>query len=732
MRKLAYLIITIVAGVGFANAAVRDTNSISRPATKNTSARNIGTQTRQATNRQTAKTTIARSAKTASSPTSRVQTAARSIIARPTNPTRAAITTPAQQSQTFNTGYNTCREAYFTCMDQFCGTADDTYRRCICSSKLSEIRSRENALSAASNTLTDFHNLNMTVIDKTAPQVKAMTTATAGEYTQSITQDKSAAASQLADISNVLSNTKNKSLSTQGTLDIAGDINEIWLTSNLTGGSNIANLTGESLYNAVHAQCSQLTIKQCPNSSTQTMVATAYGMYIENDCSLLLNNLDEKLAQANSSIRTSEHELNLARLENYKSHNSTSINDCIAQVRKDITADTACGANYIHCLDITGRYLNIETGEPIYSPIFYQLESQVSLSGDILTNETNRLLVAELNHKRSYATRGLDTCRDLADDVWDEFMRQAITEIYQGQQERIRTVKNECLDAVTQCYDTQTQSLKDFSNTKDQLLLGARMELSEEMCRDKLDTCSNLYGGGPTGMQSLLVAMHDIITQTIGQSCQTALQDHLQELCAVPSNDSLHSYPFACRIYAPGNQTYATVQECNTTTQNETTENQNETTDNSSNCGGDYIGSLYHKLVRYATQTCVRPSESEQSLPATVLQSVNAVMDQIRYDMSTALSAECERLGGIWVDTAWTDYLINTTNAPTSDGRHDITGDVLFKSFYSETSSNTQWGYCKGEPSTSSDKVLIIPQKQLQTITGTGGNIGEIGARPTE
>ncbi|MFQ6703137.1 MAG: hypothetical protein ACLRFO_02965 [Alphaproteobacteria bacterium] len=687
---------------------------------------------------------------------------------------RATITMSTTHSNTFGTGYNTCRDAYFTCMDQFCSTANDAYRRCICSSKLSEIQSRERALSNAADQLSDFHNLNMTVIDKTAAEVNAMTSATPGEYTQSISKDQSTSASQLAGISEVLSKTRNKSLSTQGTLDIAGNINEIWSTTDLAGGTNIANLTGEALYNAVHAQCSQMVIDKCPDQSTQTMVVSAYGMYIENDCSLLINELDKKLTNANATIRESERELNLARLENYNAHNSTSINECIAQVRADITADTACGTDYIHCLDITGRYLNIETGEPIYSPSFYQLESQVSLAGDILTNETNRLLVTELNRKRNYASRGLDTCRDIADAVWDEFIRQAITEIYQGQQERIRTVKNECLDVVNNCYDTQSQSLKDFSNIKEQLLLGSRLELSEQMCREKLDACSNLYGGGSHGMAELITAMQDITSQKIAKECLATLQDYARDLCAVPSNDSLHSYPFACRIYAPGEQRYATIHACNIQTQAKIPEDTNTLTpppqqqkpiitpttnlyvctetriytschegyyltyDNTYDpepkigntctpcptncicpggtedikyppnnapeedvfiedpdiCGDDYVGSLYHKLARYAMQACVRPSESNNTLPATVIQDINVVMDKIRTDMANSLSAECERLGGIWVDTVWIDTKTDTTTDIAADGKHDITGDQLYKKFYTETSANTQWGYC--------------------------------------
>ena len=821
MRKVIYLITALFLGVGIADAAVRDANSISRGTTKNTTVRNTDTTQKNTTARSTSKNTISRTATTTRT-NDRTATTARSTksataartatankIARATTPTtartatantvraamrpaRATITMNTTHSNTFGTGYNTCRDAYFTCMDQFCSTANDAYRRCICSSKLSEIQSRERALTNASDQLSDFHNLNMAVIDKTAAEVAAMTSATAGEYTQSISKDTSASVSQLAGISEVLSKTKNKSLSTQGTLDIAGNINEIWSTTDLAGGTNIANLTGEALYNAVHAQCSQMVIDKCPDQTTQTMVVSAYGMYIENDCSLLINQLDKKLTNANATIRESEREMNLARLENYNAHNSTSINDCIAQVRTDITADTACGTDYVHCLDITGRYLNIETGEPIYSPNFYQLESQVSLTGDILTNETNRLLVAELNKKRNYASRGLDTCRDIADAVWDEFMRQAITEIYQGQQERIRNVKNECLDVVNNCYDTQSQSLKDFSNVKDQLLLGSRLELSEEMCREKLDACSNLYGGGSHGMAELLTAMYNITSQTIAKSCQTTLQEYAQDLCTVPSNDSLHTYPFACRTYAPGEQIYATIHACNIKTQSNmsntdtnidnsnngnntggaggdngggstgsdgytcttyrkytscnpgyfmtsnglynptpiigntcspcnngctcsggTTDQVCQTTDNTtvdttepSLCGDDYVGSLYHKLARYAMQACVRPSKADQPLPATVLQDINVIMDKIRIDMANSLSTECERLGGVWVDTVWSDKIQNTTccanaqcttgdgKTELTDGCHDITGDTMFKTFYSETSANTKWGYC--------------------------------------
>lgn len=834
MKKILLFAATLCAGIGMADAAVRSASNISRNQAFATNqsqsgasrggATTVNAQSRTATTRQTANTTTSRSATGVSARTASTKTVARTASTTTARATtsraatttttahsgtpanvarsaRAATTVTATGTNTFGTGYNACRDAYFTCMDQFCAKQNDTYRRCVCSSKLTEIQSRERALTNASDNLQDFKNLNIDVIPKTAAEVNAMLTASEGELAASSARDNSKSAQALSGISEVLSNAKSKSLSTSGTLDIAGDINAIWSTTDLADGANISNLTGEPLYNAVHAQCAEMVSANCPSSTVLGMVVSAYGMYIENDCSALINALDKKLNTANSTIRSTEREMNTARLENYNAHNSTSINDCIAQVRSDITADTACGKDYVHCLDISGKYLNRDTGEPIYTTNFYQLENQISLSGDVLTNPTNRMIVAELNNKRAYAARGLDTCRDLSDEVWDEFMRQAIVEIYQGQQSRVRDVKNECLDVVNACYDEQSKSLKDFSNVKERLLIGSRLELSEELCQEKLYACSNLYGdGNGNGLDLLINAMRDITDQKIGKECLTTLQEFVQDTCAVPSNDSLHSYPYACRVYAPGSQKYATISTCNQRIWNDTGSaatgpdtsqdqtgpedgwfeekaymcgpkatfyecsegyymvaknedgkwkyNANEIAgnycfrcpaaatscpggkaapiyagDSQDICGTDYVGSLYQKVVRYAMQACVRPSESSKGdyvLPTTIMQDVNVVMDSVRVAMAKELSTECDRLGGVWVDTPWVDVQRDADGQ--LDGLHDYTGDAQYKLFYTETSANTQWGYCRPPAETDTKK---DDDSNTSGGTSAGGNTGD-------
>ncbi len=679
------------------------------------------------------------SAKTSRNATKNVITNQRSVSSGNSH-SRAASTQDTNSTLVLGDGYNECRDVYFTCMDQFCANANDTYRRCICSSRIEEIKRKENALENTKSQLQDFSDLNIDVISKSGSEVKAMVTASEGEEKAASTKDTSESAQTLSGISDILSKTKSKALSNGGTLDIAGDISSIWGTTDLAGGADLANLSGEKLYNQVNAQCMNLASTSCPKQSTLNMVVAAYGMYIENDCNALANNLKKQSTTTQTTIREVSAQMQDERLKTYDAHNSSSINDCIAQVRKDITTETACGTNYVHCLDITGQYLNITDGKPIYSENFYQLENMTSLDGDVLTNQTNHILVETLNKKRQFAERGLNTCSDLADEVWEEFLRQAIAEIYQGQQNAIRTVKNECIDVVNSCYDEQLKNLKDFSNVKEQLLLGQRVELSEEMCKNKLDTCSNLYGGGPNGLEDLLAAAQNTNTMRISDNCKQTLLDYAKELCSPRASDTAHAYPYDCRVYEPGELIYANnpscyaklvievsstevssptcegadvpsatvgyicplkcYKNCNTGYQLKDSSCANVSTCPSGQCCvcvvktntdiitnldqacGTYSNSLYAKIARYAKDSCMRPStatSTKEYLSNDVLMDVNSVMDSIKIDMQKALQSECESTlyNGTW------------SNIP------DNSGSTTNTNFYNNVSPNSGWGTCK-------------------------------------
>lgn len=609
MRKICLILIGLVLCINNVNAAVRDTNTqntrqiVSPRNDVNTIVR-ATTQKRTVTQRSSGKnqnTSARGTAKKTVIGRSATQpiTSARNNIAQPTRVSRAA--TNNVKTRTFGDNYNSCRDAYFTCMDQFCANVNENYRRCVCSSKLKDIQNKEKLLSQTSTNLQSFEDFNIDAISKTAAEVKAMGSATAGE--SAIKKDTSASAKTLNSVSSVLSDTKKQSLSTAGKLDAGGDIKTIWATTDFIGGADIANLTGDALFNAVHSQCAEMVAESCADSNLK-MVSSAYGMYIENDCAVLENNLNKKTTAANASIRTTRHKMQDARLENYNAHNSLNLDDCIARVRSDIIADTACGDGYIHCLDFSGKYLNITTGAPIYSPDFYQIENQISLSGDVLNNSQNSSFITMLNKKRAFAKKDLDLCVDDADYVWNEFLRQALVEIYQGQQKRVQNVKNECLQVVNECYLNQSESLKNFTDSSSQMIFVQSLELSEEMCAEKLDTCSNLYGGGPEGLNTLIATMTGITDLTIEQSCPALLATYAQSICTPPASDSAHAYPYGCRKYAPGESYYARNEKCNTTLVNPFSRSDILTTHTMSLGYADYAGYCEDKSYNKIYTSC--------------------------------------------------------------------------------------------------------------------------------
>ena len=274
------------------------------------------------------------------------------------NASRAGV---ARATSVFNdiskigTGYAMCRESYATCMDQFCANANDTYRRCYCSSRFADFRNTENALDQAKTLLMQFEDNNLNAVDKTAAEVTAMYSPTVGEA--AIKKDTSAAAKVLEEIGDLLSG-KKKATTTNAfsnslgvmSLDFSDDIDDIWSdggSSIFYGsyGQNLAELDGVNLYNAANKQCTNIISDSCESRAVADMARSSYSIMITQDCNAYQKSIDKKVESVKQTVRTAEKYLREARLAEYRAHNSADVNECITKVRSALTADTACGAN---------------------------------------------------------------------------------------------------------------------------------------------------------------------------------------------------------------------------------------------------------------------------------------------------------------------------------------------------------------------------------------------------
>lgn len=595
-------------------------------------------------------------------------------------------------------GYSQCRDAYATCMDQFCANANDTYRRCFCSSRFTGFRDTEVALDEAKVLLQRFEDNQLNAVDKTAAEVDAMYSATIGEA--AIKNDTSAAQKTLNEIGDLLSGKKTvatvASTSTSlgvMSLDFSTDMGDIWSGGDaFSGGSSLFSfgsgavdmtaLEGQSLYNESNKQCLPLVADSCESQAVLNMATSAYNIMITQDCNLYEKSLDKKREQVQQTVRQAEKILREARLEEYRAHNTQDVNECLDRVRTAMTQPMACGTKWERCLDYTGVYINQRTGEPIYSPRLFQLVDVINLDGapsgeaeytDVLNNndEFNNFLES----KKMFANGALDSCRDLSDVVWNEFKRSALIEIAQAQDEKIEEVKMSCVSTMKQCYDTQTGALQDFDTTTAQVSGAMSAYAAKLMCADKVAACASLYGGdvecefdgsghitnGTACGATALIALVDTVDDVrVAEGCASAIDSYLTELCT-PTGDAAqtHQYPWNCRKYDLG-----------TFDDKKTDVNRFSSLlkDVTANTSAD--NDLAKMVAKYAVQYCGDPTKTTETnstykyanLPIQTRTQVERKLNEINDELDYQLGALCEGLDGYWIDPSSEDYSNKSTN----------------------------------------------------------------------
>ena len=619
------------------------------------------------------------------------RSAARSVANVGAGMSRAATT--ARATAVFNdlskigSGYAACRESYATCMDQMCANANDTYRRCFCSDRFVKFRDIEESLDEAMIMLQQFQDNNLEAIDKTAAEVNAMYSASIGEA--AIKRDTSESAKLLDNITKLLSGDGTNSVSSNMAnsigildLDFSVDFDDVLADGGAslfdTDNKDLSTLEGTSLFNAAQRQCTRLTQNMCENNAVFTMSRSSYNILVNQDCNTYEKALNKKKETVAQAVRTVEKYLREARLEEYRAHNSMDVNECLTKVRTVMLSDTACGENYKRCLDPTGRYINPATGEPIdnYRPWFFQLDGLIKLGelgSNILTDNKDFDNFLENYRKNGYVDSQLDTCRSIADVVWNEFKRNAIIEIAQAQANKVEEVKASCIDTIAECYDAASQSIIKLGSKETAITAGALGRyVAKDTCQERVTACAALYSrGGDTcsfdsqghlkstvdpdkcGLTSLINYVNTVDDLTVIEKCKVAVDNYLTELCT--PTDGEHEYPYNCRRMHIEKGTGTT----------------------------DDTMSLEYTVEKFVKDFCKSPNaEPGDGLPDQLIAYIDTAVNNIAEDIRAELSDICEGLGGHWYEDR-------------NDGENDLV-DYYNEVWGRGSSGNADngWGFC--------------------------------------
>ena len=507
MKKILIFVIAIAMSVAHAGAAVRDGNATQRA---NTQKRISTTSVSERTT--TGRTTVLNSSRSATNRTA--TTTSRTPVRVKTNVIGRATTTPESANVSPRTAgamsetrtgaiYETCKTAFFTCMDQFCALKNDDYRRCSCSNRVSDMEKQRATLNDAGQQLTVFTE-NIDVVGLTAAQATAMRTASEGE--NALSNDTSASKALLQAIMNSISGndtTVGGKYSDLNTINMSYDLTTVF---GADANQIVASYNGQELYTAVYSRCRHAVADDCNNASLQRAV-NAYLMAIEQDCNTVQTAINDKKSQMKSAIREGSAMLDLARVENRRKHNSDDITTCINNVESAILSEQVCGSNYHKCLD-NGEFIDLATGAPITGVInFYELGNLLTFEDGVdpadqrlSKRSNNRAFVSNFEKRtKKFAKPALDKCTEIADDVWSEYLDKAMLAIYYAQKAKVAEIKQGCFDFVSSCYADSdgsiTAAMSELIGSGLTLLQPDKIALTTKMCTDYVNSCNNMFSG---------------------------------------------------------------------------------------------------------------------------------------------------------------------------------------------------------------------------------------------
>ena len=420
--------------------------------------------------------------------------------------TRAATNSSATTMAETKTGaaYTQCKAAYFQCMDQFCALKNDEYRRCSCSSRISDLTAVRKNLVETNEKLSEFTE-NLDIVGMTAAQATAINTASDGE--NALTRDVSASKALLTAIMNSI---RGEDATVGGKWSDLNSINLSFDTTNMFGLNDTAQVVaaynGVELYNAVYPSCRSAVASDCNDASLQRAV-TAYLMAIEQDCNTVQSALETKQKELKTAVREGGAMLDLARVENRKQHNSSDMTTCINEVESAVLSEQVCGANYHKCLD-NGEFIDVSTGAPIAGVVNFNELGQLlkfdfakdAVDQKLSQNPNNQKFLKNFENKtKKFAADALDKCTEIADTVWAEYLDKALLDIYYAQQSKVKTIQNGCFDLISACYQDKEAAITTamaalIDGGTEISLIPNKIVLTQQMCDDYIKSCNGMFG----------------------------------------------------------------------------------------------------------------------------------------------------------------------------------------------------------------------------------------------
>ena len=525
--------------------ATTNQNSVVIESPARSAVRNATTPSRTGTNAQTSSgarsaLSISRAATTPSRAATNITTEINNVRRNLSTTTasgrlsRSATTTAAEEVLSSN--YEKCREVYNSCMDEFCANKDSQLKRCACSSRINEFDGLKAQLTEVEDKLLDF-NQRLLTVNMEKEDAEALYQATEGELAFN-TEDESESKKMLDEIAEKLNTTFADSTQSQNLSPISLSLNVDAAFDSVDSlmGASTTTKSGTELYSAALPVCREMALEVCSQDELD-IAESGYQMMIEQDCNTVAKTYETQQDQARAKIYEGSALLDMSRLSIYQQRNSDDILTCKKKMLDMLTDSSVCGEGLGKCLDISGKYIDPSTGEAILTTNLAELASLIVRPD---ANQTwtsapgNEKFVTYLNSKKKFLEPAMENCQDIADNVWDAFIEDALAQIKLAQESKLEEVRQGCTTLTTQCLTDAAESIEDF-DARALSIFGVQADKTvKEMCAQVQNACTallNTTDGGDIWEEGMTEIATDKTYETILSTCREVGRSCIIQAC---------------------------------------------------------------------------------------------------------------------------------------------------------------------------------------------------------
>ena len=295
------------------------------------------------------------------------------------------------------------------------------------------------------------------------------------------------------ELNEVLSQIKKKDLQNQKALSVAEQI----LDEQKYGSAAIRDdmyeddedidevISSGSIGDKLRAEMHEICIEKIPECKSQfSLVTNLYTQKIKSDCAAFENALKEQQQSVREKRAEVKKSVRANALAQYKESNKYDLGQCTIQFTECMKTTAECGYDFSGCVDSVGR-------DSTYGKAFDQVAIEGVNSSVLIAKST----LDVLESKKVICESVTKQCTNVADQVWDSFLKNALPEIKMAELKSESNIRTSCLSKMSNCFQKACKDNIESTDVDSYDMCLTRPDTMKSLCRVEIEPCLAATGG---------------------------------------------------------------------------------------------------------------------------------------------------------------------------------------------------------------------------------------------